>query len=145
MTAFDHVGLSVSDLDAQAGWYVDTLGLVASTPFEIPHLGIRGVFVVHPEQKWAIELLAREGSHEGLRADDPPQALLTQGYGHICLRVDDVDAVYDRLLAAGATDRMSPRPAPEEGVRMAFVADPEGHLIELLDRRWPVGGRPEDS
>ena len=145
MTALDHVGLSVADLDAQAQWYVDTLGLVRSTPFEIAPLGIRGVFVVHAEHGWAIELLSRDGSRAGLRATDPPSALLTQGYGHICLRVDDVDAVYDRLLVAGATDRMSPRPAPEEGVRMAFVADPEGHLIELLDRRWPVGGRPEAS
>ena len=46
----------------------------------------------------------------------------------------DVDAAYDALLAAGAADRMSPRPSPEPGVRMAFVADPEGNLLELLDR-----------
>lgn len=140
MSALDHVGLTVADLEAQAEWYTGALDLVRSTPFEIGPLGIRGVFVVHPEHKWAIELLSREGSQVGLQAPDPPEALLTQGYGHICLRVDDVDAVYDRLITAGATDRMSPRPAPEPGVRMAFVADPEGHLIELLDRPWPVGG-----
>ena len=29
---------------------------------------------------------------------------------------------------------MTPRPSPEPGVRMAFVADPEGNLVELLDR-----------
>jgi catechol 2,3-dioxygenase-like lactoylglutathione lyase family enzyme len=38
------------------------------------------------------------------------------------------------LLDLGATDRMSPRPSPEPGVRMAYVADPEGNLVELLDR-----------
>lgn len=27
------------------------------------------------------------------------------------------------------------RPSPEAGIRMAYVADPEGNLIELLDRR----------
>ena len=37
-------------------------------------------------------------------------------------------------LATGASDRMSPRPSPDPGVRMAYVADPEGNLIELLDR-----------
>jgi hypothetical protein len=36
-----------------------------------------------------------------------------------------------RLDHAGLT----PRPSPEAGVRMAFVADPEGNLVELLPRR----------
>ena len=54
----------------------------------------------------------------------------------------DVDAAYDALLDAGATDRMSPRPSPEPGMRMAYVADPEGNLVELLDRtRRLVTGR----
>jgi len=48
-----------------------------------------------------------------------------------------VDAAYAALLDAGATDRMSPRPSPEPGVRMAYVADPEGNLVELLDRSRP--------
>jgi catechol 2,3-dioxygenase-like lactoylglutathione lyase family enzyme len=34
---------------------------------------------------------------------------------------------------------MPPGPSPEPGVRMAFVADPEGNLIELLHR--PAEGR----
>ena len=38
------------------------------------------------------------------------------------------------LLAAGAASRLPPSPSPEPGVRIAFVADPEGNLVELLDR-----------
>jgi len=53
---------------------------------------------------------------------------------HVGLTVADLGA-YHELLGRGATDRMSPRPSPEAGVRMADVADPEGNLIELLDRR----------
>jgi len=34
---------------------------------------------------------------------------------------------------------MTPRPSPEAGVRMAFVADPEGDLVELLSRPAPQG------
>ncbi|WP_062378313.1 VOC family protein [Demequina pelophila] len=141
----DHVGLSVADLDAQARWYAGALDLEESTPFALEPLGLRGVFLVDREHGWAIELLHRTGSRPGLQAADPPEAILTQGYGHICLRVEDVDATYDRLIAAGATDRMAPRPAPEPGVRMAFVADPEGHLIELLDRGGPVGWRDGEA
>jgi catechol 2,3-dioxygenase-like lactoylglutathione lyase family enzyme len=135
----DHVGLSVADLDAQAKWYCRALGLRTATPFELPPLGLRGVFVVG-DSGLAIELLERAGSVPGLQAPDTATALLTRGYGHICLRVTDVDATHAALLAAGASERMPPRESPEAGVRMSFVADPEGNLIELLDRATPVGG-----
>lgn len=145
MTALDHVGLSVADLDAQADWYASALGLEKREPGSIPHLGIRVVFLVDPEDGWALELLSREGSKPGLQAKDAPTALLTQGYGHICLRVDDVDAQYAQLISAGATSIMPPSPSPVPGVRMAFVADPEGHLIEMLDRPGPPGTPVEAS
>ena len=135
---FDHVGLSVANLDAQTAWYCDAFGLTESTPFEIAALGLRGIFVVG-EPGLAIELLERQGSVPGLQAADQAEALLTRGYGHICLRVDSVDELHDRLLALGATERMAPQAAPEPGVRMSFVADPEGNLIELLDRKRPPG------
>ena len=48
--------------------------------------------------------------------------------------VADLDGAYDRAVARGARPVMPPCPAPEPGVRMAFVADPEGNLIELLHR-----------
>jgi lactoylglutathione lyase len=135
---FDHVGLSVADLDAQVGWYCAAFDLAESSPFAIPSLGLRGTFVIG-EPGLAIELLERHGSKPGIQASDQAEALLTRGYGHICLRVDDVDEVHARLLALGAGERMSPQPAPEPGVRMSFVADPEGNLIELLDRAGAIG------
>ncbi|GAB3616144.1 hypothetical protein GCM10027416_07010 [Okibacterium endophyticum] len=134
----DHVGLSVADLDAQVQWYSRALGLRAATPFEIGPLQLRGVFMVG-ENGLAIELLERQGSVPGLQAPDTATALLTRGYGHICLRIDDVDSAHTALLDAGAVERMPPQQSPEPGVRMSFVADPEGNLIELLDRRGPVG------
>jgi catechol 2,3-dioxygenase-like lactoylglutathione lyase family enzyme len=138
MTVLDHVGLSVADLDAQVAWYCRALGLRESTPFTIPPLGLRGTFVIGDEGL-AIELLERQGSQPGLQAPDTATALLTRGYGHICLRVDDVEGTHARLIAEGASERMAPQDAPEAGVRMSFVADPEGNLIELLNRRGPVG------
>ena len=81
-----------------------------------------------------IELLAPRRHVAGLQAANPVEAALTRGFGHVAFDVPDVDAAYDALIAAGASDRMSPRPSPEPGVRMAYVADPEGNLLELLDR-----------
>ena len=53
--------------------------------------------------------------------------------------VADLDAAYDRAAARGARPVMPPGPSPEPGMRMAFVADPEGNLIELLHRPAPGG------
>ncbi len=136
--ALDHVGLSVGDLDAALRWYAQALGWRMAAPFTVAPLGLRGAFLVS-EDGHAIELLERQGSDGGLRAEDPQQALLTRGYGHVCLRVDDTDAWHARLLAAGATERQPPGDAPEPGVRFSFVSDPEGNLIELLDRSSAVG------
>ena len=47
----------------------------------------------------------------------------------------DIEAVYARALEAGAAEKVSPRPSPEPGVRFAFLADPEGNLVELVERR----------
>ena len=39
---------------------------------------------------------------------------------------------YARLLAHGAAEVWDPRDAPEPGMRMAYVTDPDGNLIELV-------------
>ena len=75
----------------------------------------------------------------------PVEAALTRGYSHFALDVADVDASYAALIETGATDRMSPRPSPEPGVRMAYVAGPEGNLIELLDRTAAYAGEGSGS
>ncbi|WP_036506302.1 VOC family protein [Nocardioides sp. URHA0020] len=129
----DHVGLTVADLDAMSAWYCQHLDLAIEFEFTLDHVDLRGAMLRSPVG-WRLELLSRSGNEPGLRAADPVEAALTRGYGHVALDVPDVDAAYDALLAADAGDRMSPRPSPEPGVRMAYVADPEGNLLELLDR-----------
>jgi lactoylglutathione lyase len=138
MTVLDHVGLSVADLDAEAEWYAQAFGLEQREPGGVPSIDLRTVFLVDPEHGWAIELLHRPDSERQPHASSAPEHVLRQGYGHICLRVVDVDILFTRLLGHGATPIMAPGPAPMSGVRMAFVADPEGNLIEMLDRP----GRP---
>ena len=130
---FDHVGLTVADLDAMTSWYVDAFGLEVEFEFALDHVDFRGV-MLRSERGFRIELLHRPDNVAGLQAANPVEAALTRGFGHVAFDVPSVDEAYDALLAAGASDRMSPRPSPEPGVRMAYVADPEGNLIELLDR-----------
>jgi succinate-semialdehyde dehydrogenase/glutarate-semialdehyde dehydrogenase len=133
-STLDHVGLNVGDLGAMTRWYGDVLDFGVEFEFALPDLAFRGVMLRNPAGH-RIELLHRDGNRGGLQAASPVEAALTRGFGHIALDVADVDTAFDALIAAGAADRMSPRPSPEPGVRMAYVADPEGNLIELLDRR----------
>jgi lactoylglutathione lyase len=133
----DHVGLAVADLDAMTAWYGASLDLVVEFEFALdPAVAgceFRGAMLRSPDG-WRLELLHRPGGLPGMRAGSPVEAALTHGFGHVALDVADVDSAYAGLIAVGATDRMSPRPSPEPGVRMAYVADPEGNLVELLDR-----------
>lgn len=130
----DHVGLNVADLDGTERWYAEAFGYVRDLALRIDALELDIVMLIHPERGDRLELLHRPGSSPGLRADTPPEAVLTEGFGHICFDVAGVDAHFDRLVALGARPVMTPRPSPEPLVRMAFVADPEGNLLELLDR-----------
>jgi lactoylglutathione lyase len=128
--AFDHVGLSVADLDAMTAWYGGTLGLTTELEFELPGGILRGVMLRSPDG-YRLELLHRPDGTPGPGSPTPYDAAAVRSFGHIAFDVPDVDAAYDELIAAGATDRLSPRPSPEPGVRVAFVADPEGNVVSL--------------
>jgi glyoxylase I family protein len=93
------------------------------------------VMLIHAGHGDRLELLHRPGSGPGLRPADPAEAALSQGYGHVAFDVADLDTTYARLVEHGARPVRPPGGSPEPGVRMAFVADPEGNLVELLSRR----------
>ena len=131
---FDHVGISVAELESASAWYRRALDLTEASVFSVPGTDLRGTMLLH-RTGFRIELVQRPGSVPGLQASGPDEAALTRGFGHLCLRVDDVDAAHAELVAAGAASRVEPRAAPRKGARMAWVADPEGNLIELIDRR----------
>ncbi|WP_019068944.1 VOC family protein [Streptomyces hokutonensis] len=129
----DHVGVNVRDLTAQTAWYQSAFGLKTVFEFHLEGPGLRGVVLEHP-RGWRIELLARPGSTPGLRAPDPMTAVLTEGYGHFAVTTSELDPVHEALVARGAGEVMAPGPSPEPGVRMAWVSDPEGNLIELIEK-----------
>jgi catechol 2,3-dioxygenase-like lactoylglutathione lyase family enzyme len=128
-----HIGLSVADLDSAKRWYSDVLGMTLGFEFELAQFGVRGCFMAGHGTR--VELLQRTGSGGGIGGQDPPQALLTRGYGHVAFATDDLDATFAEVVARGASPVWDPRQSPEPGVRMAFVADLDGNLIELIEGR----------
>ena len=131
-TRLDHVGLSVADLDACAAFYERAFTFKPEFPFELPG-GIRGLMMLNDEGV-RVELFERPGSAQGIRADHPIEALATRGYGHFALTAANIiRRSKPRCRRVGARSCNRP-PSPEPGVRFAFLADPEGNLIELVER-----------
>lgn len=129
--AFDHIGLSVANLDAQRAFYSAALGLTqVEEEFAMAEAGIRTV-ILRADSGLKIELIERGGSTPQEFAD-PFDGAGTQGYFHWALNVDDLDASFADLLTAGASEVSAPAAAVREGARFAYVKDPEGNLIELI-------------
>ncbi len=61
---------------------------------------------------------------------DGRKVALGTANGPIGFYLNDVDAAYAKAMAAGGTSKSPPRAGP--GSKVAIVADPEGHDIELL-------------
>src|SRR5215207_480479 len=59
---------------------------------------------------------------------------LGTGYNHIALSVDDLDATLERLAEAGIDPEKPPYSVRAGGSRIAFVRDPDGYRVELIER-----------
>jgi len=55
------------------------------------------------------------------------------GYGHIAVRVGDLDATLARLKEQGIEPERPPYTVREGGSRLCFVRDPDGYRIELIE------------
>jgi lactoylglutathione lyase len=129
----DHVGLSVAALEAAADFYGSAFGFAEELTFALGRDDIRGAMLLHPSGA-RLELFERPGAAAGIQGAAPVEALATRGYGHFALATSQLDALYAHATAAGATTLIAPSPSPEPGVRFAFLADPEGNLVELVER-----------
>jgi catechol 2,3-dioxygenase-like lactoylglutathione lyase family enzyme len=129
---FDHVGVSVADLDLEQLWYQQVLGFdTVIEHFELVQPPVRTVILQHPNGT-RIELIERKGSARARVFRDPLDAASTQGYGHWSVDVDDLDRVFAALSTGGGVAVWPPAPAVQPGARFAYVKDPEGNLLELI-------------
>jgi glyoxylase I family protein len=136
LRGFSHVCIEVSDVERSLAFYRDVLGLrvIFDVALAGPGLdqvtgegGARGRMVgcLVPGSRVTIELLCY-----GHRAPGRRPAGGGTGYTNLALTVADVDAAHAALVARGAR----PRPPVEVGgVRMFFVADPDGTPLELIE------------
>ncbi len=125
MASYLHTCYRIGDIDRSVAFY-EKLGYEEVRRMPIGDEAIN-VFMAIPGDSTALELTYNHGvdSYE-----------LGTGYNHIALGVDDLDGT----LAALADDGIEPEKPPyrpggrTEGPRIAFVRDPDGYRVELIER-----------
>jgi lactoylglutathione lyase len=60
---------------------------------------------------------------------------LGTAYGHIAVTVEDIEGALDALADKGIEPEKAPYRVREGGSLIAFVRDPDGYRIELIERR----------
>jgi lactoylglutathione lyase len=117
----DYVVLVVEDVERALDFYCRLLGLPLghrSGPYAQLETGVTRVALY--ERGAMAETLGRE-----LESPSPEAPAFELGF-----KVDDCDAAFDELVAAGATVAVAPTDR-SWGQRTAYVRDPDGHLVEL--------------
>src|SRR5918992_1627489 len=115
---FDHVGISVSDLDRATRWYTDAMDLHVDFAFAMEQFDFRGVMLISPAG-YRIELLERAGSRPGLEAPDPLTAALPGRVVHeLDLAVREIRVA--EVLAHGHRLQL-PHPVGQPGTQPVLV------------------------
>ena len=126
----DHTMIRVADLEESLSWYEQNLAYEEKDRFEGEEFTIvyMGPEDMH-EDGALLELTHNEGETDHEIGD---------AWGHVAVRVEDVNEAYYELMDNGVEDY---RP-PEENPGYAFVKDPDGHEIEIVQRdhgaRWSL-------
>ncbi|MEE6208735.1 VOC family protein [Salarchaeum sp. III] len=118
----DHTMIRVSDLEESMDWYqshfdYEEKGRWDGDGFTIVYLGPEDVH----EDGALLELTHNEGEEDYDLGD---------AWGHIAVRVEDVHDAYYDLMDEGVEDYRR----PEDNPGYAFVTDPDGHEIEIVER-----------
>lgn len=122
-----HTMLRVGNLQRSIDFYTRALGMTLLRTTERPEQKYTLAFVGYgsnPEHA-ELELTYNHGveSYE-----------LGTAYGHIALGVPDVVATCEQVRAAGGVISREPGPVKGGSTMIAFVTDPDGYKIELIQR-----------
>ncbi|TYK43516.1 VOC family protein [Actinomadura decatromicini] len=155
LTRAAHVGISVSDLDVSIAFYKALTGrepvVADETMNSVPFGGSQGL----PDAKLRYATFNLDNIGIDLIQFEEPVGRRTDGAAnrpgsmHLCFKVDDFDAVYQRMKDAGygflgddytfIAGEVTPEAAL--GTQVAYFNDPDGTNLEIIR---PKGGFAAD-
>ena len=125
---FLHTMIRVRDLDASLQFYTDLLGMKLLRRRDYPSGKFTLAFVGYGDESsnTVIELTHNWGQAEPYD--------LGSAFGHLAVGVPDVYKTCERLAAAGVKIPRPAGPMAHGGSVIAFIEDPDGYRIELVQR-----------
>jgi lactoylglutathione lyase len=123
-----HTMLRVGDLQRSVDFYTRVMGMKLLRTTDRPEQKYSLAFVGYGDEseQAVLELTYNYGVS---------QYDLGAGYGHVAIEVDDAAGACDRIRAGGGTVTREAGPVKGGTTVIAFVQDPDGYKIELIERR----------
>ncbi len=126
-----HTMLRVGDLDRSISFYTEVMGMQLLRKSDNEQYRYTLAFVGYqPEKEGAVLELTYNW--------DESEYDLGTGYGHIAIEVDDAADTCDAIRNAGGTVTREAGPVKGGSTVIAFVQDPDGYKIELIEKNQPV-------
>jgi lactoylglutathione lyase len=122
-----HTMIRVGDLQRSVRFYTEMMGMKLLRTSDRPEQKYSLAFVGYGDETSGsvLELTYNYGVD---RYD------LGAGFGHIAIAVDNAAAACERIRAAGGTITREAGPVKGGTSVIAFVQDPDGYKIELIER-----------
>ncbi|WP_020683700.1 lactoylglutathione lyase [Marinobacterium rhizophilum] len=123
-----HTMLRVTDLQKSISFYTELMGMRLLRRKDYPEGKFTLAFLGYGDES---ETTALELTHNW----DITSYELGTAYGHIAIEVDDVYEACDSIKTKGGQVVREAGPMKGGNSILAFVKDPDGYMIELLDRK----------
>ena len=123
---FLHTMIRVNDLDESLKFYCEVLGMKLIRKKDYPSGKFTLAFVGYGDesQNTVIELTYNWDTHQYERGN---------AFGHLAIGVEDIYLTCDELRTKGVKIVREPGPMKHGGTEIAFIEDPNGYKIELID------------
>jgi lactoylglutathione lyase len=128
-----HTMLRVGDLQRSIDFYTKVLGMTLLRTSDNPEYKYKLAFLGYgsnPEHA-ELELTYNYGVEH---------YEMGTAYGHIAISADDIYKVCDEVRARGGNVTREPGPVKGGSTVIAFITDPDGYKVELIERKDDAGG-----
>jgi len=128
---FTHTSIRTSNMERSINFYTKLMGLKLLSRREIKQTNAEIAFLQDPEGKGAkLELTHYRNQRRFIQADYEDRL-----FDHMAFEIRDMDKTISKLRSEKVTITDEPYTLGPAGPLIAFIEDPDGTLIELIERK----------